>query len=449
MVFTFVYVNREILRLAVPNIVSNLTVPLLGVVDTALMGHAPNKAHLGAIAVGSMIFNFLYWGFGFLRMGTTGLTAQAYGEGDADTVMNLLGRAVLTALAASFLLILLQTPIIDVAFWLVDSSEEVETFARQYFRIRIFAAPATIGLYAFYGWFMGMQNSRYLLLVSLAANVTNVLANVSLVYGLGYQSSGIAFGTLIAQSIGLMVAIGLFAKRYHFYWPYLKWQAVAQINAIRRFFAINRDIFIRTLCLIFTFAFFTAKSSAMGETILAVNQIYLQFIYILAFGVDGFAFASESLVGRFTGNKDPINLKKAIQYSFYWGGGLAAVVSLVYGLSGQALVQFFTDKPEIVEKAMPFLIWVIVAPLANAPAFIWDGVYIGATKSKPMRNTLLVATIGVFLPTYFLAKPALGNHGLWLAFTGFMIARGIMLSAYAPSAIFRLAQADHQPKVES
>ena len=432
--------NREILRLAVPNIISNLTVPLLGVVDTALMGHAPNKAHLGAIAVGSMIFNFLYWGFGFLRMGTTGLTAQAYGQDDHATVISLLSRAVLTALVASLLLILLQMPIVEAAFWLVESSAEVEAFGRNYFGIRIYAAPATIALYAFYGWFMGMQNSRYVLIVSLAANLTNVVANVALVYGLGYQSGGIALGTLIAQSAGLIVAIGLFLNKYRAYLGHLQWEAVMQVKAIRRFFAVNGDIFIRTLCLIFTFSFFTAKSSAMGETILGVNQIYLQFIYILAFGVDGFAFASESLVGRFTGNQDQRGLRQAVWYSFYWGTGLAVLVSLVYGVLGQPLVQFFTDKAAIIEQAKPFLIWVIIAPLANAPAFIWDGVYIGATQSKPMRNTLLVATFGVFLPVYFFTKPALGNHGLWLAFTAFMVARGIMLSAYAPSAIFGLVR---------
>ena len=429
--------NRSILRLAVPNIISNLTVPLLGVVDTALMGHVPNTAHLGAIAVGSMIFNFLYWGFGFLRMGTTGLTAQAYGRSDKSSIINLLGRALLTALAASLLLILLQKPIIDVAFWLVDSTKEVELFARNYYSIRIYAAPATIGLYAFYGWFMGMQNARYVLVVSLVANLTNAAANLGLVYGLGYASSGIALGTLVAQFAGLGTALFLFFKQYKAYLFYLRWAAITQLQAIQHFFSINRDIFIRTLCLIFTFSFFTAKSSAMGETILAVNQIYLQFIYILAFGVDGFAFAAESLVGRYMGSKEGKHLKKAIRYSFYWGMGMAVGVSLIYGIGGSTIFAFFTDKETIINQAQPFLVWVVLAPLVNAPAFIWDGVYIGATQSVPMRNTLLIATFGVFLPIFFLSQSYLGNHGLWLAFTAFMAVRGIVLSLYAPDTIFK------------
>ncbi len=428
--------NREILRLALPNIVSNLTVPLLGVVDTALMGHEANKAHLGAIAIGTMIFNFLYWGFGFLRMGTTGLTAQAYGEKDYSETINILSRGLLTAAGASFILITLQTPIINLAFWIIDSSKEVESFAREYFRIRIYAALATIGLYVFYGWFMGMQNSRYLLIVSVFANCLNILFNVILVFGYNMKSDGIALGTVIAQFAGLSLALGLFLKRYGYFIKYLQKAAVLRFKAIQRFFAVNFDIFIRTLCLIFTFSFFTAKSSAMGEDILAVNQIYLQFIYILAFGIDGFAFASESLVGKYTGRRDQNGLKKAIRYSFFWGIGLAAIVSIAYGIFGYPILHLFTDKSDIYNTALPFLPWVVIAPLLATPGFIWDGIFIGATQSKPMRNTLITATFLVFLPLFFIFKPMWGNHGLWLAFSGFMVARGIMLSFYAKRYVF-------------
>ncbi len=432
--------NREILRLAIPNIISNLTVPLLGVVDTALMGHKASTAHLGAIAIGTMIFNFLYWGFGFLRMGTTGLTAQAYGENNSSEIINILGRGILTALAASVLLIGMQTPIVNIAFWLVDSSQEVEEYAREYFRIRIYAAPATICLYAFYGWFMGMQNSRYLLIVSLFANIMNILFNIILVYIYRMASEGIALGTVIAQSLGVLLALGLYLKKYRSYLAFIKKEAILQLKAIKRFFAVNFDIFIRTLCLIFTFSFFTAKSSAMGEDILAVNQIFLQFIYVLAYGVDGFAFASESLVGKYTGLRDEGGLRKAIRYSFLWGMGLAALVSLFYGVFGQQLLYVFTDKQAIYEAALPFLPWVIAAPLLNTPGFIWDGVYIGATQSKPMRNTLITATFFVFLPMYFFFKPIWGNHGLWLAFSGFMVTRGIMLALYAKNYVFSLVR---------
>ena len=404
------------------------------------MGHEASTAHLGAIAIGTMIFNFLYWGFGFLRMGTTGMTAQAYGESDHSETIHILGRGVLTALAASLLLIVLQTPIIDLAFWLIDSTSEVEAYARGYFRIRIFAAPATISLYAFYGWFMGMQNARYLLVVSVTANVLNVLANLVLVYGYSMKADGIALGTVFAQFTGLLLAIGLFTKRYRDLLAYLQKEALLHLKAMKYFFTVNFDIFIRTLCLIFTFSFFTAKSSAMGEDILAVNQIYLQFIYILAFGVDGFAFASESLVGKFTGRKDEPGLKKAIRYSFYWGLGLAFGVSSVYALFGNQILHLFTDKTHIYQAAIPFMPWVIAAPLLNTPGFIWDGIFIGATQSKPMRNTLITATFIVFLPLFFIFQPIWGNHGLWLAFSGFMVTRGIMLWYYSKDYVFELVR---------
>lgn len=423
--------NREILRLAIPNIISNLTVPLLGTVDTALMGHLDNEAHLGAIALGTMIFNFIYWGFGFLRMGTTGLTAQAYGDQHESELINLLGRALFTALSISVLLILLQTPIIWMAFKVISATEEVETFTRDYFRLRIYAAPATISLYAFYGWFMGMQNSRYLMIVSIFANCINILANLFFVYFTPFKSSGIALGTVIAQFMGVGLAIYLFSNKYLYLLPKLEKAAILQIKAIRRFFAVNFDIFIRTLCLIFTFSFFTAKSSAMGEVTLGVNQILLQYIYILAFAIDGFAFASESLVGKHVGQQDQPGLKRSIRYSFYWGMGLAAGFSLIYGCLGSQLLHVFTDNEAIYNRALPFLFWVALMPIATTPGFIWDGIYIGATESKPMRNTLIIATFVIFLPLFYMLKPIWGNHGLWLAFTGFMLTRGIVLSLYA------------------
>jgi len=418
--------------------VSNLTVPLLGSVDTALMGHLDNEAHLGAIALGTMIFNFIYWGFGFLRMGTTGLTAQAYGDQHESELINLLGRAVFTALSISVLLMLLQTPIIWMAFKVISATEEVEAFTRDYFRVRIYAAPATISLYAFYGWFMGMQNSRYLMMVSIFANCINILANFIFVYYTPYKSAGIALGTVIAQFMGLLLALYLFLRKYSYLLAKLKKEAILRLNEIKRFFAVNFDIFIRTLCLIFTFSFFTAKSSAIGEVTLGVNQILLQYIYILAYAIDGFAFASESLVGKHFGQQDQPGLKKSIRYSFYWGMGLAAGFSLIYGLLGGQLLHVFTDNEAIYNRALPFLFWVALMPIATTPGFIWDGIYIGATESKPMRNTLIIATFVVFLPLFYICKPFWGNHGLWLAFTGFMVTRGIVLSLYAKRYVMKI-----------
>ncbi len=427
--------NKKILRLAVPNIISNLTVPLLGVVDTALIGHLEHVYYLGALAVGSMIFNFIFWGFGFLRMGTTGLTAQAFGqENKTDSIMTLT-RALLVAGVVSLLILLLQTLIIDLSVRLIDASPSVEHFTRVYYSIRIYTAPAVLGMYVIHGWFLGMQNARYPMIVTVILNLINIGLDVWFIYGMNLEIAGAAWGTLIARYIGFALAVMLLLYKYSDWITAYVHKKLLQLEQLKKFFLVNRDIFIRTLCLIFTFSFFTAKSAEFGNVLLAANTILLQLWLIVSYAVDGFAFAAESLVGRFTGAKEPVNVRKAVRYCFVWGIGLGAATSLIYLLFSEPILLIFTDQQKVIEAALLFFGWAVAGPLVSSFCYVWDGIYIGATATSAMRNSMLIATLLIFLPVYFIAVQYLGNHAIWLAMTLFMVARGATLAFYAPKYI--------------
>ena len=429
--------NKKILRLAIPNIISNLSIPLLSSVDTAVVGHLDKVTYLGAIAIGSMIFNFIYWGFGFLRMGTTGLTAQAFGSQNNEEVSSIFGRSILVALAGAFLLILFQTWIAELSFYLVNGNNDVEILAREYFDIRIYAAPATLSLYAFHGWFLGMQNARYPMILAVSVNVLNVLLNLLFIYQFEMKSNGVALGTVFAQYLGLMLAVLLFLKRYKSYLGMFDLKKILRIEKLKEFFRVNSDILIRTLALVFVFTYFTAKSAEFGNELLAVNTILMQLWMILAYGVDGFAFAAESLVGNFIGARNRANLKTVIKYSFLWGVGLALVTSFIYLLFQDPILSVFTDNQEIVKLAAVYFIYVVVAPPINAISFIWDGIYIGAIATGAMRNAMIISTLIIFLPAFYLLKADFGNHALWIALTLFMISRGIGLSILASKNIYK------------
>jgi MATE family multidrug resistance protein len=441
-------VNRSILKLAIPNIISNLSVPLLSMVDTILMGHLPDVYYIGAIAVGSMIFNFIYWGFGFLRMGTTGLTAQAFGNNNSAEMINLLTRAFTISAGGGLLLILLQWPLSALAFYLVDATADVEIHARSYFDIRIYAAPATLTLYAFHGWFLGMQNARFPLYLTVIVNLLNIAFNLIFIEIFHMRSDGVALGTVIAQYLGLAIAFVLLFRHYRHLFADISFARTINIAALKTFVSVNFDIFIRTLLLVFAFSFFTAKSAEFGEDILAANTILMQFWNILAFGVDGFAFAAESLVGRFFGARDEQGLKTAIRYIFYWGMGLGFLYTLVYFIFGNEIIGIFTNKEALILLASSYLWWTIAAPLINSVCYIWDGIYIGATSSAAMRNSTIVATILVFMPAFYLGRHFLGNHGLWLAMTLFMFTRGLTLSLMAGNSVYRWLKTERKTFIE-
>ncbi|MBO6522626.1 MAG: MATE family efflux transporter [Balneolaceae bacterium] len=429
--------NKQILRLAIPNIISNLSVPLLGAVDTAVVGHLEHVYYLGAIAVGSIIFDFIFWGFGFLRMGTTGLVAQAFGAGNERETRIILIRVLAVAGIASALILLLQYPLIEISLLMVNATPEVEEYTRLYYSIRIFAAPATLALFGINGWFLGMQNSTYPMLITIVLNLFNVGLNLLFVLYFGMNVDGVALGSLIASYLGVVVAIGMYLKKYSGIKLKASLQEVLDPTELKKFFSVNRDIFIRTLCLIFSYAFFVAKSAESGDVVLAANTILLQLWYISAYGIDGFAFAAESLVGRFKGANDVEKLKESVKLSMGWGLGFGIVATMIYALFGDSIITIFTDKADVLETGLVVIIWTVFAPVINSICFIWDGVYIGATATSAMRNSMLIATILFFVPVYYLAEPFVGVHALWLSMSLFMIIRGITLSFWARSQIFK------------
>jgi len=428
--------NKKILNLAIPNVISNLSVPLLGVVDTALVGHLDEVYYLGALAVGGMIFNFLFWGFGFLRMGTTGLTAQEYGKRSRTGIMMMLARVQLVALGIGIAILLLKEPIAALSFWIIESGPEVRHYTLEYYDIRVFTAPAVLALYGLNGWFLGMQNARFPMIITIVLNLLNLALNVWFIYGLGMHVDGVAYGTLISTYLALCLGIGLFFYQYrHYFSHFIKTELLDTVE-IRKFFSVNRDIFIRTLCLIFTFSFFTAKSAEQGDLILAANTILLQLWMVASYGIDGFAYAAESMIGKYKGAKNRVLMKKAVWLNLAWGLSIGVFGTLMYGIFNEQILNIFTDKQDVIDLALTVVFWTVLAPLISSICYILDGVFIGATVTGPMRNTMLMATFLFFLPTYYLTTEVLGVHGLWLAMVLFMGIRGVALAFYLPGSVF-------------
>lgn len=430
--------NRQILNLAIPNIISNITVPLLGMVDLAILGHLESAKYIGAIALGGLIFNFIYAIFSFLRMGTSGFTSQAYGEKDKSEMILMFGRSMFLALIGGIFIILLQYPIDLLSFNLLSGSDEVESLAKEYYYIRIYAAPASLGIMALSGWFIGMQNAKIPMVIAILINIVNIGANLLFVYVFGMKSDGVAWGTIIAQYVGLFTGLFLFLKYYKGYFTHWNNQLFFNLAKLKRFFQVNVDIIIRTLSLIFVFAFFTAESAKINDTILAVNTVLLQYLFVFSYLTDGFAHAAEALVGKYIGARDNFNLKKVIRYLFLWGLAISILFTLTYVFAGDYLLLILTDNKDVIAAAAPYIFWIGIVPIVTFAAFIWDGVYIGATASKPMRNALLISTFLVFLPSYYLLVEPMGNNGLWLSIMLFMISRGFILTLLAKKSIFSL-----------
>ncbi len=402
-----------------------------------LMGHLAEPYYLGAVAVGGIIFNFIYWSFGFLRMGTTGLIAQAYGKKDRKEIQLVLYRALLTALIIGLMLILIQVLISKISFSLINASGDVERYAKTYFYIRIYAAPAVLALYVFQGWFLGMQNARYPLYILVFLNIVNIFFNVLFVKYFNMNADGVAFGTVFAQYFGLVLAVILYFKVKVKGESRIKIAEILHIASIKNFFSVNFDIFIRTIALIFAFSFFTAKSAEFGDVVLGANTILLQLWTIFAYGVDGFAFAAESLIGKYKGAMDYKKLKTAVYSVFVWGISLGLLITVVYVVFLEDLINIFTSNAEMAALAVTYAAWTIYTPAMNTVCYIWDGIYIGATATKAMRNAMLFVTLAVYLPTYYLTRETLGNHGLWLSLTFFMFMRGVTLTLLSKKYIFK------------
>lgn len=427
--------NRNILRLAIPNIISNITIPLLGLVDLALMGHLGSEIYIGAISLGGIIFNFIYWGFSFLRMSTSGFTAQAYGENKQQETITILFRALLVTFLVSVIILLFQHPIAWLSFKIIGGSNEVEKLALQYFKIRVWAAPAALSLFVFNGWFLGMQNAKYPMIIAIVVNIANITLSAFFVFLLKMKSEGVALGTAISQYVGLGIASLLFLKQYKSLLANLAVKQIMKLKFFSSFFRVNTDIFIRTFCIIAVFTFFTSKSASIDDTTLAVNSLLIQFLLFFSFFIDGFAYAGEALVGKYIGSREIPHLKKVVKLLFFWGIILAIGFIIVYIPGVNLILHLLTSQQHIINSAQPFLIWVILIPIVSFASFIWDGVYIGATASRAMRNTLLASTLLVFAPVYYFLNSALGNHALWLGMLSFMFARGIIQTILYKNAI--------------
>ena len=417
--------NRKILQLAIPSIVSNITVPLLGLVDVAIVGHLGSASYIGAIAVGGMLFNMIYWIFGFLRMGTSGMTAQAYGKRDLTEVVRTLLRAVGVGLLISLGLWILQSPILRGAFVLIDATEEVKRWASLYFNICIWGAPAILGLYGFAGWFIGMQNSRFTMFIAITQNIVNIAASLCFVFVLGMKVEGVALGTLIAQYAGLFMAFALWLKYYGRLKAYIDWNGLWGGEEMRRFFSVNSDIFFRTLCLVAVTTFFTSTGARQGDVILAVNTLLMQLFTLFSYIMDGFAYAGEALAGRFIGAKNDVGLRRCIRLLFLWGIGLSLSFTILYAFLGRDFLGLLTNDTSVIKASGDYFYWVLAIPLCGFSAFLWDGIFIGATATRQMLYSMLVASATFFI-IYYLFYRSMGNHALWMAFLGYLSLRGGM-----------------------
>ena len=429
--------NKRILGLALPNIVTNITVPLLGMVDMAIVGHLSGD-HIGAIAIGTQLFNLIYWNFGFLRMGTSGFTAQAFGAERWDEAVKILIRASAIALSIAVLLIALQWPISLAVPLIFEGSNHVLGLALTYFFVRIWAAPATLGLYAIKGWFIGMQDSKTPMWIAIALNCVNIALSLLFVLVLKWDIFGVALGTVLANYTGLLLGIIFLRRKFrrdHHLSPLTfnlsNIKEALHWADMRRFFKVNGDIFLRTLCLSGVFTFITAASSHISDQILAVDALLLQFFTLFSYIMDGFAYAGESLVGRHIGARQLRHLKLAVRLLILWGMALTVVFTGLYAAFGNQFLHIFTDQQEVIAAAHDYMTWVLVIPVCGFAAFLFDGIFIGATATRTMRNAMFIAT-AAFFAVYYGLKASLTldthtwNNILWISFMVYLTLRGLL-----------------------
>ena len=454
--------NKEILRLAVPSIVTNVTVPLLGLVDLAIVGHIGNETMIGAIAVGSMIFNVMYWLMGFLRMGTSGMAAQEYGAQQNGTTVPLSfwsgvgGRALRLALMIAAGMLLLQVPLRWLSLWLMGPSAEVAALVRAYFNICIWGAPAMLSLYVMTGWFIGMQDTRTPMVVSITQNIINIVASLVLVFGFKMQIEGVALGTLIAQWSGAVMAWGNLPRplqrrggprglQFFIKQTFnrkdlpsfggagggspLGGQGGGSSFSSSSFFHANFDLFLRTICLVAVNLFFTSAGARQGDMLLSVNTLLMTFFTLFSYVMDGFANAGEALCGKYDGSTSLQSLLAVIRHLFRWGWLMVVLFTAVYALGGRGFLSLLTDEASVVDAAMEYLPWALLIPMAGMAAFVYDGIFIGLLKTRGMLVASAVATV-VFFGLYFVLFPLWGNHALWLALIVYLALRGLVQHLY-------------------
>jgi MATE family multidrug resistance protein len=414
--------HRRVLALSGPLILASLSTPLLALVETAIAGHLPQSYYLGAVAVGTMVFNYVYWAFSFLRMSTTGLVAQARGAGRPDEIRTTLARAALIALAAGFVLVALAAPLKGAAFSLLSSSAEVKLHAERYVGIRIWSAPAALLNYVLLGWLMGMQRSGLAMVMEIFRGVTNVALALLFVWGFGWEVPGVAGASVaaewIAATISLLVAVRAL-RRVATPWA---WRTILDGGAFRRLFGLNGDLFIRTQCLLIVFTSFTAGGAALGDATLAANAVLMNLFLLISYALGAYGQAASALVGSAVGEGNRSDLRQAMRVTTGWALGSAALASAAIGLGGNAMVRLLSGVAEVRTIAAGFLPYAAAMPLVSVLSFQLDGIAVGATRTGLVRNVLLVS-FGAFLLIHWLLVPALGNHGLWLAMISFMVVR--------------------------
>ena len=416
--------DKQILRIAIPSIVTNITVPLLGLVDVGIVGHIGNAAYIGAIAVGTTIFNIIYWMFGFLRMGTGGLTSQAYGRRDLKEIVLLLGRSLTIALSVSAVMLIMQKLLFITAVDFIAPSLETARLVAIYFDICVWGIPAMLCLYGLTGWFIGMQNTRIPMFVSITQNIVNIVASMILVFGLGMKIDGVATGTVIAQYAGLFMALTFLVWRYGRLRKYFDLSQLFCKQSMLQFFKVNRDIFLRTLFFISVNLYFTHVGAIQGDVILAVNTLLLQMFTIFSYVMDGFAYAAEALSGKFYGAQNRQALDAIIRRLFGWGLFMAILFTTIYVLGGKSFLSLLTTDDIVLEASSEYFMWAVLIPLAGIAAFVWDGIFIGITETAGMLLSSMIAAT-VFFSIYLTASPYIYNHALWIAFISFLAARGI------------------------
>lgn len=417
--------DKDILAIAVPSIVSNITVPLLGLVDVSIVGHMGNAAYIAAIAVGSMTFNVIYWIFAFLRMGTSGMTSQAYGRRRIDEAVDLLTRALAVGVGVGMAFVVGQSLVKWAAMEVMQPTSDIAPFTSTYFDICIWGAPAVLGLYSLTGWYIGMQNTRTPMMVSIFQNVVNIVASLVLVYLFDMKVEGVAYGTLMAQYAGFLAALLFLRSRFRNELVHFSLRALRDAAAMMSFFMVNRDIFLRTLFLVVVNLFFTAAGAKQGSVILSVNTLLFQLFTLYSFVMDGFAYAGEAIGGKYFGARDRAAFDDTVSRLFRWGLALTALYTLLYLFVGEPFLRVLTDEPEVVECSKNYILWAVAIPLAGMGAFYWDGLYIGMTATRGMLTSTFVGA-AVFFAIYLTLSPLLGNHALWLALILYLVSRGIV-----------------------
>lgn len=410
---------------------SNISVPLLGLVDTAVIGHLPESYYLAGVAVGSMVVTLLFWGLVFLRMSTTGLVAQAYGANDFQQILRLLLQSVLIALLLAAVLLLLQNPLSSLVFHFVDGSEQVLLYGKQYFAIRIWSAPAALINMVLLGWLLGMQNAKVPMFLLIITNLVNIFLSVLFVVVFQWQVAGVAWASLSADYIALIC--GLFAvskmiKPFYQTGDFTRLlKQLIDLHSLNSFIALNRDIFIRTLCLQVTYAFMTMQGVKLGDDVVSANSVLMHFLLLISFSMDGLAYAVEALVGKNIGNRCLSKLKESINVTLFWAFIFSLIQLLLFYFYGQWIINQITSISSVQVEATRYLPWLILIPLTSMLGFVFDGVFIGMTRAKEMRNSMIFSLCLVYFPVWLFFSGE-GNHALWIAMNAFMLSRGLTLA---------------------